>query len=97
MEKFEIKRNPKPLTDEQINRHKNFDKLIGEHTKLLNYREATKPLYKSKKLLGLIIVISVVVLVIVLDETEQKKQVDTNVDTLKTEQVDSLNLKINKD
>jgi hypothetical protein len=94
MEKFEVNRNPKPLLDEQINRHKNFDKLIGDHSKLTKYKTATQPLYKNKKFMGLMILISIVTLVLVMDtveESESKKTIDQKVtDSISVSKKDTL-------
>jgi phage pi2 protein 07 len=69
--KYKINRN-KPLpTDEQINRHKNFSKLMSEHQKILKYKDATKPLYKNPKFFGLIMLLGIVMLVIFLPEGKE--------------------------
>lgn len=71
MENYKIKRNPKPLSDEQINRHKDFNKLLNNQQKLYRYKDATKPLYKNFGFMSFVLLICVVLLVLVLENHEQ--------------------------
>jgi hypothetical protein len=71
MENYKVKRNPKPLSDEQINRHKDFNKLLNNQQKLYRYKDATKPLYKNFGFLSFVLLIGVVLLVLVLENRDQ--------------------------
>ncbi len=73
MNNYKIKRNPKPLSDEQINRHKDFSKLLNNHQKLHHYKDATRPLYKKIGFMSLVILIGVVILMLVIDNNEVTK------------------------
>ncbi len=88
MENYKIKRNPKKLSDEEINRHKDFSKLLTDHKKLYRGNEAVKPLYKNKGFMSLMIVISVVLLVLVLDRPEEKPTKNST-DSLAVQKADS--------
>lgn len=74
MENYKIKRNPKPLSDEQINRHKDFGKLLSNQQKLHRYKDGTKPLYKNPGFLGMMVVVGAVLLMLVLDRPEKDGQ-----------------------
>ncbi len=47
MGNYKIKRNPKPLSDEQISRHKDFGKLLNNQQKLYRFKDGSKPLYRN--------------------------------------------------
>jgi len=69
--KFNID-NPDP-SDEQINKHKNFKKLI------YNYQSATKPLYKiplykNKKVFVILLLILLIMFLIIEKATDKKKE-----------------------
>jgi len=71
MANYKINRNKPVLSDEQINNHKDFSKVLNNHQKVLKYKDATKPLYKSKGFMGLIVLICVVLLVFVITDREE--------------------------
>ncbi len=70
MENYNIKRNPKKLSEEDINRHKDFGKLLNNQKKLYRYRDGTKPLYRNIGFMSMMIVVGVVLLVLVIDLNE---------------------------
>jgi hypothetical protein len=74
MEKYKIKRNPKPLSDEQINRHKDFGKLLSDQQKLHRYKDGTKPLYKNPGFMAMMVILGVVLLMLVVDRPEKEGQ-----------------------
>jgi hypothetical protein len=74
MDNYKIKRNPKPLTDDQINRHKDFDKLLSNHQKVHRYKDATKPLYKNIGFMSMIALVGIVVLMLLLDHKEKEQK-----------------------
>jgi hypothetical protein len=76
MDNYKIKRNSTKLSDEEINRHKDFGKLIQHHKKLHRYREATKPLYKNKGFMSLMILLGVVILVLVFRPSPLDKEAE---------------------
>ncbi|HVD99945.1 MAG TPA: hypothetical protein VNB90_17170 [Cytophagaceae bacterium] len=82
MENYKIKRNPKKLTDEQINRHKDFGKLLTDQQKLYRYKDATRPLYKNWGLMGMMILVGVVLLMIMLDSAEDPALAETEKDSI---------------
>jgi hypothetical protein len=71
MNNYKIKRNPKVLTDDQINQHKDFNKLLGNHQKLHRFKDARKPLYKNIGFMSLVVLIGIVVLMLVVDLREE--------------------------
>jgi hypothetical protein len=73
MENYKIKRNPKPLPDDNINRHKDFNKLLSTHKKLYSSKEATKPLYKNLGFMSMVTLIGIVLLMLVVDRSEEKE------------------------
>ena len=83
MEKYKINKNPKPLSDEQINRHKDFNTLLTNQKKLYKYKDATKPLYRKTGFMSLVILISVVILLLFIESKEAES----------TEQQDSVSVK----
>ncbi|HSZ26459.1 MAG TPA: hypothetical protein VK766_12090 [Cytophagaceae bacterium] len=87
MDKYSIKRSSESLTDEEINRHKDFDKLLREHKKIHRYKDAVKPLYKNIGFMGVLIIISVVLLTVFFDQQDktQKKIIRDSVSTLKAD------------
>lgn len=58
-----------PLSDEQISKHKNFNKLMHE------YQDATKPLYKTplykNKKVFLVILLILLLLFIIMESTQK--------------------------
>ncbi len=72
MENYKIKRNPKPISDEQINRHKDFNNLLTKHQKTIHTSKAVRPLYKNPGFMSMMIVIGIVLLMLVLDRSEEK-------------------------
>jgi len=74
MAPYKINRNKKPLTDEQIERHKSFSSLLKTQQELHQYKALRKPLYKNYKVLSVIVVALTVVLILVLESIEQDEQ-----------------------
>src|SRR6478752_10139109 len=74
MAPYKINRNKKPLTDEQIERHKSFSSLLKTQQELHQYKSLRKPLYKNFKVLSVIVVALTVVLVMVLEYAEQEEK-----------------------
>ena len=72
MDNYKIKLNPKPLTDQQIDNHKDFSKLLSNQQKLHRYKDATRPLYKNIGLMSIVILIGIVLLMLILDNNEEK-------------------------
>ncbi|MFN3405972.1 MAG: hypothetical protein ACK40G_17890 [Cytophagaceae bacterium] len=66
--KYKINRNKKLPEDREINSRKDFNKVLSGYQQIYNYKKASRPLYKDKKFLGLIIIIAVVLLAIYLSE-----------------------------
>ena len=84
MSNYKIKRNPSSLTDEQINRHKDFNKLLGNHQKLHRFQDARKPLYKNIGFMSLMILIGIVLLMLVIDHSEEQNTSAKTEDSLAT-------------
>lgn len=83
MSKYDIHKDKKLPSDEEINKYKNFDKVIKKAA-VYDYKQATKPIYKNVKVLSIVAVIVAVSLIIVFETTEQEeateeliKQTDT--------------------
>lgn len=74
MAPYKINRNKKPLTDEQIERHKSFSSLLKTQQELHQYKALRKPLYKNYKVLSVIVVALTVVLILVLESVEKDEQ-----------------------
>jgi hypothetical protein len=72
MNNYKIKRNPKVLTDDQINQHKDFNKLLGNHQKLHRFKDARKPLYKNIGFMSMVVLIGIVLLMLVVDRIEEE-------------------------
>jgi hypothetical protein len=83
MAKYKFHINPKPPAEEQVNRHKDFKKLV------YNYQRMTKPLYKKPlykdKKAFLILLLILLIAYLVAEFSEQEKK--TN-EKDKTEQTD---------
>lgn len=67
MTNIKFNTNPKKLSDEQINKHKDFKKLA------YNYQKATKPLYKTplyknKKVFLILLLILLIMFLLILIE-----------------------------
>lgn len=83
MSKFDIKKGSSLPSDEEINKHKNFDKVIKKAA-MYDYKQVTKPIYKNVKVLSTVVVIVAVALILLFesqeqvdDATEPSKQSDT--------------------
>jgi hypothetical protein len=85
MSKFDIKKSQELPSDEEINKHKNFDKVMKKAA-LYEYKQATKPIYKNVKVLSAVAVIIAVGLIILFETTEHE-----DVTTKKTEQIHTEN------
>lgn len=84
--KPKINTNREPLSEKDIEKGKNFK------TVYQNYYKIPKPLYKNKKFLGAIIIISILTLVLILDSIESNKTElnENNIDTTKATITDTL-------
>jgi hypothetical protein len=89
MDNYKIKRNPKPLSDEQISRHKDFNKLLGNHQKLHHFKDATKPMYKNIGFMSMMIVIGIVLLMLLLDNPGEKNAMNVSDDSSKVMPVEN--------
>jgi outer membrane biosynthesis protein TonB len=69
MSKYDIKKTPQLPSDEEINKHKNFDKVLNKAA-MYDYKKATKPIYKNTKVLSIVAVIVAVVLVLLFEIQE---------------------------
>lgn len=77
--KPKINTNREPLSEKDIEKGKNFK------TVYQNYYKIPKPLYKNKKFLGAIIIISILTLVLILDSIESNKSSnEVKTDSLQT-------------
>lgn len=74
--------NP-PLSDDQIDKHKNFTKLMHEYQRGTTPLYKT-PLYKNKKVFLVLLLILLVLFVII--EVIEKEEADNNPTPVKTEQ-----------
>jgi hypothetical protein len=72
-ESFIVKRNLPTLTDEEIEKHKDFSKLLNANLQL-KYKDATKPLYKNKKLMLFVLLLSTVLLVLYIDSVDTNRE-----------------------
>lgn len=70
MSKFDIKKAPQLPSDEEINKHKNFDKVLNKAA-MYDYKKATKPVYKNVKVLSIVAVIVAVGLVLLFEMHEE--------------------------
>ncbi|SFX27721.1 energy transducer TonB [Cytophaga hutchinsonii] len=70
MSKYDIHKNKELPSDEEINKYKNFDKVVKKAA-MLDYKQATKPIYKNAKVLSAVAVIIAVGLIILFETTEQ--------------------------
>jgi len=74
MKRYKIDKKKVKLSDEQVNGHKDFPKLVG------NYERMTKPLYKKplykdpKALIALLLILTLVYLISIMDDEEQQRQ-----------------------
>src|SRR6185503_2440098 len=84
MSKYDIKKTPSLPSDEEINKHKNFDKVMKKAT-LYEYKQATKPIYKNVKVLSAVAVIIAVGLIILFETTEHEDVAKKNTEELHTE------------
>lgn len=77
MSKYHIQKNKPTPSDEEINKYKDFNKVIKK-AGIYNYKQATKPIYKNVKVLGIVAVI-VAVGLIILVENNEKTGIEKNV------------------
>lgn len=71
MTKYKINKNKPSPSEESINKHKDFNKLLNNYNNVYSYKKATTPLYKNKKFLIFVISVAVVFLAIVLEGNEE--------------------------
>lgn len=89
MTQFKINKN-KPLPSEDlINKHKDFEKLISKHQKITDYKTATKPLYKNPRFMGFVIVLGIVLLTIIITQKESEEKNTTKSDTVKKDSIEA--------
>lgn len=72
MSKYDIHKNKNLPSDEEINKYKNFDKVMKKAA-VYDYKQATKPIYKNVKALSLVAVIVAVGLIILFEVTEKEE------------------------
>lgn len=84
MSKYDIKKTPQLPSDEEINKHKNFDKVLNKAA-MYDYKKATKPVYKNTKMLSIVAVIIAVGLVLLFEIHEEEEAAKR-----KTEENDSI-------
>ncbi|WMJ73418.1 hypothetical protein RCC89_09610 [Cytophagaceae bacterium ABcell3] len=72
MEKFKINKNKPELTDEEIDKHKDFDKLLNNYKDIYSYKKATQPLYKNTRLRLFVMLVLAVLLAIFYGEKEKQ-------------------------
>jgi hypothetical protein len=86
MTQYKFNINKKGLSDEQVNKHKDFKKLMHEYDHMVNplYR---KPLYKNKKT-WLIIFLILLIMYIIVEFTQKNTERDQTKEspTLKIDQ-----------
>lgn len=95
MDKYNIKRNSKPLTDDQINRHKDFNALLKNQQKLHRFKDARKPLYKNIGFMSLMILIGIILLMLVVDNSEEIQKSTTPQDSNTIQKKDTASTKRN--
>lgn len=84
MSKYDIKKTPQLPSDEEINKHKNFDKVLNKAA-MYDYKKATKPVYKNTKVLSIVAVVVAVGLVLLFEmheEEEAREKVPAKTDTI---------------
>ncbi len=69
MAKYQFKKESKEPSDELIRSKMDFNKILKNQQAISNYKQATKPLYKNRFFLGFMILLGVICLVIIFDET----------------------------
>jgi TonB family protein len=84
MSKYDIKKTPELPSDEEINKHKNFDKVLNKAA-MYDYKKATKPVYKNTKVLSIVAVIIAVGLILLFELHEEDDAVEH-----KTEERDTI-------
>lgn len=87
MSKYDIHKNKELPRDEEINRYKNFDQVLKKAA-MLDYKQATKPVYKNVKVLSAVAVLVAVGLIILFEITAQDEAIEKvmhkKTDTLKS-------------
>jgi hypothetical protein len=80
MSKYHIQKNKPTPSDEEINKYKDFNKVVKKAA-IYDYKQATKPIYKNIKVLGIVAVIAAVGLIILVENNEEtgiEKNVNIN-------------------
>ena len=85
MSKYDIKKTTQLPSDEEINKHKNFDKVLNKAA-MYDYKKVTKPIYKNTKVLSIVAVIIAVGLVLLFEIHEEEEEAAER----KTEENDSI-------
>lgn len=83
MSKYEIKKNPQLPSDEEINKHKNFDKVLNKAA-MFDYKKATKPIYKNTKVLSIVAVIAAVTLIFIFETHEKTETLEKETELIDT-------------
>ncbi len=84
MSKYDIHKNKELPSDDEINKYKNFDKVMKKAA-IYDYKQATKPIYKNVKVLSLIAVLVALGLIFLfenMDQDEETKQIKGQTDSV---------------
>ncbi|MGN6645083.1 MAG: energy transducer TonB [Cytophaga sp.] len=87
MGKYDIHKNKALPSDDEINKYKNFDKVM-KRAALYDYKQATKPIYKNVKVLGLVAVLVALGLIFLfesMDQDEETKKIKDQADSVQTQ------------
>lgn len=96
MAKYKFNIDKKLPSKEVINKHKNFDHLVGNYKKMFNYKPTSKPFLRNPKVLHVLILILVIALLMIF-HVERKAKNEKNIiptskgtptDTIKNEPPD---------
>lgn len=85
MSKYDIHKDKKLPSDEEINKYKNFDKVVKKAA-VYDYKQATKPIYKNVKVLSIVAVLIAVGLIFVFETTEQEEATEELIEQADTVQ-----------
>ena len=87
MSKYDIHKNKELPSDDEINKYKNFDKVMKKAA-LYDYKQATKPIYKNVKVLSLVAVLVALGLIFLFESMEQEeetKKIKDHADSVQTQ------------
>ena len=71
MSKYNIRKNKPAPSDEEINKYKNFDKVVKKAA-IYEYKQATRPIYKNVKFMGIVAVVVALGLIVLFENYEEK-------------------------